>query len=115
MHTWPTNSKKREKTRTREKKKMKGLLRPYLLVQESDHFPSMGTVNRAMKGATPRMMDMWVSENPDFRRRGGMNVNATQAAISRPPTTALMATRRAIDGYFDILLEIPPVYIYTRI
>ena len=84
---------------------MKGLLRPYLLVQESDHFPNMGTVNRAMKGATPRMMDMWVSENPDFKRRGGINVNATQAAISSPPTTALIATRRAIDGYFDILIS----------
>ena len=30
----------------------------YLLVHESDILPSIGTVNRARKGATPRMMDM---------------------------------------------------------
>jgi len=104
VRDWPTNRRNREKTKTREKKNMKGLLRPYLLVQESDHFPSMGTLKSAMNGATPRMMDMCVSENPDLRRRGGMKVNATQAAISRPPTTAFMATRREIDGYFDILI-----------
>ena len=83
---------------------MNGLRRPYLLVQESDHFPSIGTLKSAMNGATPRIMDIWVSENPDFSNRGGINVNATQAAISRPPTTALIATRRAIEGYLDILI-----------
>ena len=83
---------------------MKGLLRPYLLVQESDHLPNMGTVKRAKNGATPRIMDIWVSENPALRSSGGMKVNATHAAISRPPTTAFMATRREIDRFFDILI-----------
>ena len=85
---------------------MKGLLLPCLFVQESDHFPSIGTVNRARNGATPRIMDIWVSENPALRRSGGMKVKATQAAISRPPTTALMAIRRLIDSFFDILILI---------
>ena len=92
-----------------EKEKMKGLLRPYLLVQESDIFPSMGTVNNAKNGATPRIMDMYVSENPTYKelrlasasnnsnlqtfsKSGGIKVKATQAAISRPQTTALIAT-----------------------
>ena len=70
------------------------------------------TVKRAKKGATPRMMDMLVSVKPackrikkvarvssiaTLRRRGGMKVNATQAAISRPATTAFMARRRGTD------------------
>ena len=70
------------------------------------------TVKRAKKGATPRMMDILVSVKPackriekvlsvssiaTLRRRGGMKVNATQAAISRPATTALMARRRGTD------------------
>ena len=92
----------REKTSRTEKKKMKGFLRPYLLVQESDHLPSIGTVKRAKNGATPRMMDMWFSENPTFRSRGGMKVNAMQEAISRPQVTAFMATRCLI-GYFLVI------------
>ena len=33
-----------------------------------------------------------------FNNSGGMNVKATQAAISRPQTTALMAIRRQREG-----------------
>ena len=105
----PMYNNRRENTRMMEKEKMKGLLRPYLLVQESDIFPSMGTVNNAKNGATPRIMDMYVSENPTYKelrlasasnnsnlqtfsKSGGIKVKATQAAISRPQTTALIAT-----------------------
>ena len=33
-----------------------------------------------------------------FNNSGGMNVKATQAAISRPQTTALMAIRCQMEG-----------------
>lgn len=79
---------------------MKGLLRPQEEVQASDICPTLGTVNTARKGATPRMIDMLVSVKPAFRSRGGMKVKATQAAISSPATTAFMASRRGTDRLF---------------
>ena len=35
-----------------------------------------------------------------------MKVKATQAAISRPQTTALMATSRDTEGYLDIFSDV---------
>ena len=125
----PRKRSRREKTRRREKREMNGRRRPHRDVQESEIWPIRGTcgvqrfphllvwklitVKSARKGATPRMIDMFVSVKPawkikfqkmqyviyknqklTFRRSGGMKVKATQAAISSPATTALIANSR---------------------
>ena len=44
--------------------------------------------------------EKWEEKKEDltFNNSGGMNVKATQAAISRPQTTALMAIRCQMEG-----------------
>lgn len=79
----PRKRSMREKTRRREKREMNGRRRPQRDVQESEIWPIRGTcrfqrfpcllvwtlitVKSARKGATPRMIDMFVSVKPAWK------------------------------------------------
>lgn len=106
-------------TRKMESTKMNGLRRPHNEVHESDQWPITGTVNNAMNGATPNIIDICVSLYPDFSSRGGMNVKATEEAISSPATTKLTSTNRRslilmLAGPPPLPEQLPRLLIFLR-